>query len=363
MSVVLVLSLIWRQEREYRRASYHGKNARAWAEDLAGNFNQGGTNEAQTAFRVLGASAVPTLRALLKSSPPFYEKTFLRLARYLPPAPRRYLFEHLRPGRASALRIGATRGLGLIGPAAESAVPDLIAALGQDDTRWAAAQSLAQMGRGAIPALIEAAQNQDSEVRHSAVYALGEAGTNAAPATAVLLGRVSDTNKSIHASALYSLSRVGTAAMPVVLETFATDDTTRKEAAGRALRAMNSSPHSLLQTLLDYSTNASPALREHTLEALQALAIHHPRVVAAYVSALNDPAPDVRAAAARALSQLPRWSTNTVFCATTVRLLGQTGSLDSNVVFSLTALLKDPAPTVRRSAEQTLASLRTPTTN
>ena len=141
----LITVLLVQQERAYQRASYKGKHVRVWAAELGVNFDPRGTNDAMTAFRVIGSNAVPALRSLLNTRPPFYEKLFLKNARRIP-ASLRYLFEKMKPGRTAALRVGAAQALGVIGPAAESAVPDLMAVLVDGDVRWAAAQSLARIG-------------------------------------------------------------------------------------------------------------------------------------------------------------------------------------------------------------------------
>ena len=168
----------------------------------------------------------------------------------------------------------------------------------------------------AIPALLVTATNQHAELRHTAIYALAEAGTNAAPAAAVLFDRVLDTNESIRASALHSLSRVGPSAMPIVLDGFSTSDPARREAAVKAIKVMNT-PRQILKSLLAFSTNSSPALRQHSLEALQTLRLNHPRVVATYVLALDDPDPGVVGAAAQAMNQATVWVTNAALSETT----------------------------------------------
>ena len=83
----------------------------------------------------------------------------------------------------------------------------------------------------AIAALVAAVTNANVALRQTAIAALGEAGTNAAPAAAVLFECLLDTNESVRASARYSLSRIGPAAVPIVLEAFSTDDPGRRAAA------------------------------------------------------------------------------------------------------------------------------------
>ena len=126
---------------------------------------------------------------------------------------------------------------------------------------------------------------------------------------------------------------------------------------------MNTPPRQILKSLLAFSTNSSPALRQHSLEALQTLRLNHPRVVAMYVLALDDPDPGVRRTAAQAMNQATVWATNAALSETTVRFLGWSGNLDSNIIVSLTALLDDPEPLVRTAAQQALTHLQTATAN
>ncbi len=251
----------------------------------------------------------------------------------------------------------------MVGTNATAAVPDLAAALADTEARWAAAQALASIGGPAIPALAAATTNQDFNIRHAAVYGLGQAGTNAWPATEALLDRVLDSHESVRASALYSLGQVGQKGVPPVLAAFSSESELRREAAAKAIRAMNSPPRQVLRTLLEYSTNPSPSLRQHSLEALQILKINHPRVVANYFAATADSDWAVRATAARALGQANTWSTNAALGDTVVRLLGRSGDLDSNVAATLTGLLADPEVPVRNAAQQTLVSLQSSRTN
>lgn len=362
--VGLTVFLVVRQELAYRRASYQGKSARTWAQKLPANFDLTVTNDAITAFHVMGSNAVPPLVAMLKTRESWYARLLVQQGKQLPIATRRYLFDKIKPGRSGAQRIAAARALGVVGPGASEAVPDLMAALKDDpEVRWVAAQALVNLGDRGIQAMTSATTNQNAEIRHVAVYGLGQAGTNAWPATAALFDRVLDTNESVSASALYSLRRVGAAGLPVVLEAFATEDPARLAAAIKAIRAMNTPPQQVLRTLLDYATNSNPDLRLHSLAALHALRLNQPRVVATYLRAMADTHPGVRAAAARAMNQADVWATNQTLGEVTVQILNLSGTLDSNIVSALNALLQDPDASVRNAAQQTLANLKAPRTD
>lgn len=350
--------LITRRWQAEQAATFQGVHARDWATNYFYGFSPGSSNLATFAFQTMGSNAVPPLRTLLKAREPWYAKLLTQNAKRLPAGTRNYLFNKIKPGRWCLYRVAAAQALGVVGTNATAAIPDLVAALGDNNTRWAAAQALASIGGPAIPALAAATTNQDMNIRHAAVYGLGQADTNAWTATPALLDRVRDTYEPVRASALYSLGRVGQPGVPVVLEDLSSDDPARVSASVQAIKAMNQPPRQVVRTLLEFSTNASPELRRNSLEALQTLRLNHPRVVVTYFQALHDSNAAVRASAARALDQAEVWATNTALSEITLRLLGRTGSLTGWTQAALNESLADPDPAVRLAAENSLNQLR-----
>ena len=325
--------------RGYQRAVYHGRHVSEWAAELYPNFDPQGTNEAIQAFRVLGSNAVPDLRAQLKSGEPFYEKPFVRNARRIPVVIHRYLFEAIQPGQSFARRVGALRALSVIGVDAVAAAPDLIVALNDpaSEIRGAAGQTLGRIGAAGIAALMRTATNENVHLRQTAVAALGEAGTNAAGAATVLLDRLLDKNEPVRISSRYALGRIGP--------------------------AMNHPPPQAMKTLIEFTTNASPAVRQQAIEALSGLRLKHPQVAAAYLRVLGDLDPAVRCAAAHALSQVAIGATNAALNEFTGRTLGLGGSLGSVVLVKLNELLTDPEPSVRTAAQRALTEIKNATPN
>jgi len=361
--VAIIVTLAVRGRRVDKLATYQGIQAKEWALTFQPNLNPANTNAATVAFQVMGRNAVPALRAMLKTRPSWYEKHYVQQRNKLPTRAQVYLAGKIRPGRSGMYRICAARALGIVGTNATEAVPDLAAALGDNDARWAAAQALASIGGPAITALASAATNIDANIRHAAVSGLGQAGTNALPAIEALLECVRDPAEFVRASALYSLGQIGRPGVPVLLEAFSSDSSERREAATKALEGMNSPTWQISSTLMELTTNSSPRLRQNSLEALQSLRLRQPRVVIHYFKATVDPDAGVRRAGARGLAQVNSWSTNGALSEVVAHLLGREGSLQSNAVETLTLLLSDSELPVREAARQSLASLQPSTSH
>ena len=114
-------------------------------------------------------------------------------------------------GDQAAIRAGAARTLGEIGPEAKDAVPDLTAALRDSDleVRQNAAQALGHIGPAAQPAAPElsaALQDGQWQVRRAAAYALGRLGTrDVEPA---LKAARNDKNDAVEKAAKASLDQI-----------------------------------------------------------------------------------------------------------------------------------------------------------
>ncbi len=295
--------LLW-QFQSGQRASYQGKSVRDWAAELYATHEARGTNDAAVAFREMGDAAIPALRSLIALRPPFYEKTFLNHARRIPARLRSYLFQKLRPGRTVEYRVGAIRAVGLLREDAAAALPEMLAALADSDSRvrWTAAQTIALLGPEAIAALIPLTQHPDVGIRHAAVYALGEARTNALPATLPLIQAATDTNDSVRASAYYSLARIGRPALPEAIALAVTNsDPVLRGAAFRSIIVL--SPGGYYKSHLTISTN-SPETRRLAILSLSRSRLTNDYAMNLFTNGLADEAPEVREAAELALRRI-----------------------------------------------------------
>ena len=120
------------------------------------------------------------------------------------------------------VRVNAVVTLGQI--ESEDVVPVLIEAL-QDQDEWVrvnAAWTLGQRGKSAskaVPILIKALQDQDEWVRASAAMALGEIGESASKAVPALINALQDQDKYVRRYATGALGKIGKATVPVLIQT------------------------------------------------------------------------------------------------------------------------------------------------
>lgn len=305
--LALLATALWVQHGiAYRRASYQGQHVREWAAQLYATYEPSGTNAAASAFRAMGSNAVPTLRSLLNLHDPLYEKVFLKCVRHIPVKPRLSLLQKLKPGRTIEYRLGAIRALGVLGPAAIEALPEMLAAMGDADTRvrWITAQTIFKLGPEAITALIPLTTSADINLRHATVYALGEAQTNAMPAVPALIRCTMDTNENVRASALYSLSRVGISAFPLALEIAATEKNPQMQnAAFRSLVALRPPAGRIMSSSLLVSTN-TPDIRRLALLSLWISRQTNNHAMKLYQMGLSDEDPSVREMARKIIDRM-----------------------------------------------------------
>jgi HEAT repeat protein len=218
------------------------------------------------------------------------------------------LFQKIKPGRTMQYRVGAVRALGIIGPAASNALPELLDALSETNSQvsWVAAQNISALGPKGIEAVMTLVTNADATLRHTAIYSLGEARTNALPATALLIRATMDTNQNVRASAFYSLSRIGRSAIPLTAEMAATHpDADIRNAAFRSFIVMLPPPGLVPQSLLANSTN-NTEMRRLAILSLGRSRLTNDHVFTLIQTALNDEDASVREAAQRVADRLKR---------------------------------------------------------
>lgn len=135
----------------------------------------------------------------------------------------------------------AVVALGEMGSAARDAIPALVDALEDDDVavRWDAAKALGKMGpaaASAVPALAAVIHEQsDAIVRQYAVAALGKIGPPAKAAVPALIGALKERASHLDEQAGDALVSIGPAAVPALIEAMKDDDPQVRLKAASAL--------------------------------------------------------------------------------------------------------------------------------
>jgi HEAT repeat protein len=293
---ILLLLLFLASQRSFR----HGAPLEFWA-----RLAMEGDPRGVATLRELGTNAVPELVRLLKAQDSTLHKRVWSGLPRLPREPRIMLAKRIPRPTAIETREAAARCLGLLGPGAAPAVPNLAASMLDPEgrVRWEAAAALAKIGLPAVPELSRALQAADPNVRQSAAYALGEIGETAAPAAPLLVQALADQNPGVCASAEYSLSRLGVAPVADLARVVAGPSQSGRDAALRELRRLQRSGRHVNQVLSELARSPDPGTRIIAIQAIAALHWPDPVSREALVRAENDPVQSVRAAAARAMAE------------------------------------------------------------
>jgi HEAT repeat protein len=223
---------------------YKGKPLSVWLEGyeppFGGPINDARYAEADQAVRHIGTNAIPTLLHRLSAKDSPLTLRFVALAR------KQHVFQvNFRPAsmlqqegedgfralgavgkdavpelirmfeqdHALEDRTLATQALGIIGPAAEEAVPMFVRSIGDANWgyRWLAVSGLGQIHARpeiTVPALIKCLNDQDSRVRRLAPDAIGAFGSDAKLAVPDLLKLLADSDARVQKAAIEALKQI-----------------------------------------------------------------------------------------------------------------------------------------------------------
>lgn len=245
-------------------------------------------------------------------------------------------------------RCRAARALGKMGPEALPAVPALVAALdarkAPDTVLSEVAEALRAIGKPAVPALAEAVKDRgrDRSIRQRAAHVLYLLGPSAADATPALRDALEDPEAEVRWEAAYALVKIGQdldETLPAVLHAvkdqlldnpyasfFANDIERLGSISVPGLRTVRDGADALARVeaeALLYRIDGDPAPALNVLKP-----------------ALNDPSPQVRARAARRL--------------------GEMGSAAAKTAPDIGKALRDPFPEVRKQVGTALYRVKVP---
>jgi HEAT repeat protein len=134
------------------------------------------------------------------------------------------------------------------------AVPALLSVMegpDEDGLRWRAAESLAQIGSGAVDGLADLTRSDDPDVRWKAILALGEIGDRRI--VPVLLERLADPDRFVRSRAVSAIVRIGLPGIPLLIEALDDHDPHVRQGAADALGQIGDpvAIEGLLRTLTD----------------------------------------------------------------------------------------------------------------
>jgi HEAT repeat protein len=292
----------WQRYHQPLPPTYEGKALEQWIADLDDSDCLEADRVAAVLIRI-GAPAAPSLAAALKhkAKEKRIEVILVRMGAGAVPA----LIEELADETSGE---EAAHVLGLIGPRAADAVPNLIAVLNRHQApaslRSEAAFALGRIGElsaAIVPALSAALKDNKMEVREQAAEALGWIGSPAREAAPALVAALKDEELKVVRRACQALSSIGDAeAAPALLELFRSDRAEVAGAAGRALWGLGPKADSVVPALL---TSAQGPI-DKSDAARNLLASFGSRLVPVLVKTLSDDQAARREAAADVLGRI-----------------------------------------------------------
>lgn len=278
------------------------------------------------------------------------------------PAKKKYLgtMKNTLRDNNPANRVLAVESLGLMGPMAEEALPDLIWVLHEDNSevRARAIKTLVRIGTAAVPALIEALKHQDPVVRCSAAETLGSIGSGAGEAIPLLTLLLSDKDYTVSRQVASALGLIGPAAVPALTQVARGVDSRATEMAETAFSYLKAEPE-IVRGLAHVLGNADEhaGVRVFAAKALGKLQEKGGEATPALVHALGDPNNDIRSAATGVLGRIGPTAVPALRAALTnadprvrsgaATALGAIGSVAEEVIPALVQALQDEDGVVR----------------
>ena len=253
----VILLVQWRSPRE---PVYQGKPISAWVLDLNGPDPLARSN-AGVALHAMGPAAVPFLVQSLSRRESVFKQPYRAVAPKLPLWLRRWVVQRLKPFDALNDRLMAVNALTVLGTNAP--VLPLVIALGDPERIIAgpAAAALGNIGRSAVPELIHALNDRNSQVRSLACYALSIIGPDAGDAAAALIQRLTDRESSVALSASHALERLGKPGLWALIASLRNPDERIRAQASRALGNRGLLARAAESALIEVTKDAEGLLR------------------------------------------------------------------------------------------------------
>lgn len=277
LAVLFALVLLVRPDHGPK---YHGRSLRHWLityyDAPAGSAEE---VEADAALRHLGTNAAPYAIRWMKyreDGSGLMDRTrsaVLRHATTRKFAPLRNWAESEEDFKLAYI---SPRIFELLGPEGAPFIPELTrwaSNLREDENQESYVESLAAIGPSALPALLSLAANSDSPARWSALMALAELGTNAAPAIPMLIASLNDPDVAVPAAmALGSIGLEPDRVIPALTNRLYDVDPSLRRFIMTALGDYGSDATNSLPVLLRYLADTNQQTRRTATNAIRRIA-------------------------------------------------------------------------------------------
>jgi len=216
----LLAGFIWILAREgLRHPVYRGKSLEVWLRTYSPRspYQLGSPHwkETDDAVRHIGTNGIQTLVRMIRAKDSNLKLTLVALAQ------KQHVIK-VQFVPAADRNIEASRAFVALGEAGSNAVPLLMEAYEKNVTsqsRYAIADALAWIGpsaKAAVPLLLQAATNSDTRLRANALWALGDIHSQPELCVPVLIRALRDFNGPARLSAAHALGRFGADARPAI---------------------------------------------------------------------------------------------------------------------------------------------------
>jgi HEAT repeat protein len=268
--------------------------------------DQRSRDAAAVALKALGVKAVPGLIQMLREKDPFFRRQMWSLSPKLPLGFRRQIVKRLTPLHAEFAHISAMRAIGVIGPDAREAIPELERALqgrGLQES-WEASNALGSMGPEAVRVLVPALHSEFPAVIQAALAGLKQIGPAAGQAVPSVIEKLGHRDPSVRMWAVSALSGIGQPAVPQLLQTVERGNGEVRRGAAQALTQIYPSRRKLTPAFLQMLKDEEAASRLQAIESLRVIHASDEATIRAMTNALQDTDLNVREAASNTLAGL-----------------------------------------------------------
>jgi HEAT repeat protein len=203
-----------------------------------------------------------------------------------------------------------------------------------------AARALSRVGDKAIPALpalIQALDDKDTQVRSHALAALAQLGPNAYPAVPRLITGLNDQRPQVRFRSAFALGRIGAKAVGPLTDALESESPQQRAGAASALAGIGLDARAAMDKLIAVLADADQTVRD---EAARALGRMSPECVPPVLDALSAGDADAKSAA--------------------LLVFAEVGPDAAEAIPTIRKLVADDAPAVRVRAAQALAQVGIP---